>query len=432
MIQVFSLVFLLLTQAHASPSNGVTRLSGVDPKLPSSEFARLLGPLIRDTEFVAIGESVHGSAGFIQLQHRLIKYLVEKEDFRLIQWENPLIRSHGLTQWLSKCRNGDEGEMPINLLYMPTDEDRDLFEWMCDFNYDNPDDPIVWRGIDIWDRAWEHQARIEKISQELSLPFESEVRDTREHCWFHGDRDWSRLKERADTLKKEKRIPRADYTPCMNALKTMEVYLEKQLKRSPKINKVYSRYRMLESVQSAIGFQNFWDKSLQGFPHAWNARDLAQSQNEYNIWKQEGELKTILVAHTAHTALMESESDWWKLGMGAIRSGVSFLKLKIPNIFTIGLTGYDVTGVQGEFLKPTHVDSLDLALHQQGYKVAFVDTFGSYVRQKSRWWIQNENSADAYPDGVSMVPRDNFDVLIYVDQTHVGEKVLPWLPVFYW
>ena len=429
------LAFLGCLSVYASgPTVGLQSISGTDPKLPNSELAKLLNPLIKGYPFIAIGESVHGSAGFIQMQHRLIKFLVEKHNFRLIEWENPVIRSAGLTRWLNKCRDGNEGEAPINLLYQPIQEDLDLFEWMCDFNYKHADDPIVWRGIDIWDRAWEHQERMEKLAAQLNIPVSHELDIAREHCWFHGDKDWSRLNERWDTLKREKKIPDADYKPCLKALREIEVQARQRLAQkssSPK-NK-FELHRLVQSAGSATGFQKYWNFAIKGQAYSWNWRDIAQSQNEYSIWLQEGKLKTILVAHTSHTSLMETDSDWWKLGEGAIRSGVSYLKNFLPGmIFTIGLTGYDVTGTQGDFLKPTSPESLDLTLHQKGMKYAFIDSFGTFATSRKRWWIENENQADTYPDGVYMIPKDNFDVLFFMDQSYVGKKVEPWLPVFYW
>lgn len=427
---------LCFAAGSASARNipGIIPISGVDVDLPDAEL-RVIDPLVKGARFVALGESVHGSAGFLKLEHRITKYLVERKGFRLVILENPVIRSAGLTEWVDGCATGrSKGKkLPIDLIYEPTDEDWDFFVWMCDFNRAHRKDPIRFRGMDIWDRPWEHQERMEKLAKKLSLDFESELAITRKHCWAHGDSDWSQWDEYMKILQREKKIPVADYVPCTEALRKMEKTVNQFLGRSLSDRAFYDAHSLIQSIQTSYGFQGNFNFAYQDFGKRWNSRDLAQAKNQYSIWEQEGELRAVLIAHTTHTSKMMSGSDWWKTGFGEFKSGVFFLKQWLGNsVRTIGLTGYDVTGTQGEWAKPTSPESLDRVLHDLGYTVAFVDPYSKFIARQKRWWIQNENDESHYTDGVYMVPKDNFDAFFFVDKTHQGKAILPWRPVFQW
>lgn len=87
------------------------------------------------------------------------------------------------------------------------------------------------------------------------------------------------------------------------------------------------------------------------------------------------------------------------------------------NYKVIGFTGYHVTGYQGDWLDPVSPESLDKTLHEKGVKLALLDTKGRFVVSKDAWWVQNENAADAYPNGVFLRPYEHFDAMIYFDQS---------------
>lgn len=429
------LSFSLISSALAVSPKGVVPLAGVEADLPDTEL-RVLDRLVSGAKVVALGESVHGSAGFLKLQHRITKYLVERKGFRLVVLENPVIRSAGITRWLTGCASGTSSgkPMPIDLLYSPIAEDRDFLGWICDFNRRHRRDPIRFRGMDIWDRPWEHQIRMEKIAKTLRLDFAADLALTRKHCWAHGDNDWSNWTKYMEILKRERKIPPADYVPCSMSLSKMEAAVDQFLRGSLSARDRYAAHTLIQSIQSAFGFQGNYNFRYVGPDKGWNSRDLAQAKNEFRIWEQEGKRRMVLIAHTSHTTKMESGSDWWKMGKGAFKSGLYYLKQRMGNsVRTIGLTGYDVTGSQGTWDRPENADSLDLELHKRGFSVAYVDPYSRFVLQRNRWWVQNENSAkDHYRDGVYMVPRDNFDAFIFVDKTHIGEKILPWREVFRW
>src|SRR6185503_7498784 len=133
---------------------GVTEFSTSPEKITDAELSALLNARVASADVVAIGESVHGSSGFLKIQARLIRYLAVNHGFRLIVWENPTLRSLEMSRWVSSCST-TKTPAPIEVLYFPTASDSALWNWVCDFNRSHPGGPIVFRGMDIWDRPWE-------------------------------------------------------------------------------------------------------------------------------------------------------------------------------------------------------------------------------------------------------------------------------------
>jgi erythromycin esterase-like protein len=438
-VSKFGLMVVVLTQfamvnAHATTppaTPGVVPISGLDASLPDQEL-RVLDPMLKGAEIVSIGESVHGSGGFVKMQLRLVKYMVQRKGFRLLMIENPIIRSKGMTDWLDSDSCATTA-MPIDLLDQPIEEDRALFNWLCSFNQAHPQDKVRFRGMDIWDRPWDWQTSMQALNQELSLGQEALLSTTFDHCWFHKETSWDNYLPMMHILSVNKKIPEEDYIPCTTSLDSIRTTLHQEYEKTRKFDRKKRLLRFMQSVDSAEGYQKDFNFAYQDRGLSWDGRDLAQSQNELHIWLEEGRKKAMIITHTSHASKDQSPSDWWKMGLGKIHSGVSFLRQTLGNkVRAIGLTGYEVTGVQGDFLKPTSDQSLDVLLHGQGHTVAYVDPYSSFMTAQDRWWIENENSTDGYPDGVYMIPKDNFDALFFVDQSLKGTPILPWRDVWMW
>ena len=93
-------VALLLSTSVFGALSGVTEFSTNPEKLTDAELSALLHARVAAADVIAIGESVHGSAGFLRVQTRLIRYLVESHGLKLIVWENPTLRSLELAHWV--------------------------------------------------------------------------------------------------------------------------------------------------------------------------------------------------------------------------------------------------------------------------------------------------------------------------------------------
>ena len=199
--------FLSASALGALP--GVIEFGSRTPEqITDAEFSALLQARAASADVIAIGETVHGSSAFLKIQARLIRYLVVNHGLRLIIWENPTLRSLELSRWVASCMAA-KTPVPIGVLYMPTASDFGLWDWICDYNRSHATDPIVFRGMDIWDRPWEHYSRIESLGIRAGIepPLVDGVRNT---CPAYRASSWTEVETiHADVQRGRKLVPTA-------------------------------------------------------------------------------------------------------------------------------------------------------------------------------------------------------------------------------
>lgn len=186
LVAAFVLTFNSIT-GHAAPQ-GVAELTPMPEKLADAEPAKLLGAEVAKADVIAIGESVHGCAGFLQIPARLIRNLVERHGLRLIVRDNPALRSVEFVRRVTSCTRAKSAP-PVDVSYVPTAADNPLWTWVCDCNHAHPSDPIVFRGMGTLDRPWEHDQRIgelgaeDRVSTALLMTVENECPGRRASSW---------------------------------------------------------------------------------------------------------------------------------------------------------------------------------------------------------------------------------------------------------
>jgi len=94
-----SIAFFLSTSVFGAVP-GVTEFSTSPEKVTDAELSALLHARVASADVIAIGESVHGSSGFLRIQTRLIRYLVVNHGIRLIVWK---IRLCAALNWAAGC-----------------------------------------------------------------------------------------------------------------------------------------------------------------------------------------------------------------------------------------------------------------------------------------------------------------------------------------
>jgi len=408
---------------------GVTEFSTSPEKITDSELSALLDARVAAADVVALGESVHGSSGFLKIQTRLIRYLVEKHGLRLIVWENPALRSLELGRWVSSCTTV-KIPTPIDVLYMPTTSDLALWDWVCDFNLSHLGDPIVFRGMDVWDRPWEHYAKIQAsgirvgIDPLLLKSIETVCPAYRASSWAEIEIIFGQLESRGRFL------PNADYETCRASLTALlnasrQSGMEKKQKKDPGSDEAFELAISASTMLGWLGFYNYnWSDDIL----SWNERDLAQGRNLMLVMAKHGATRAILSAHTSHTSHNRSPADWW--GYGDLKSGVFFYTaLTRKKVFNIAFTAYEASGTQGEWSYPTASNSLDKKLHESGHDFSFFPSNAAFLSEHSKWWMQNQNFPGPYESGVEFTPRDHFDAFIFFKRSHL-DKALPARPMW--
>lgn len=408
---------------------GVTEIRFSPRSVPDAELERLLGPRGRRADVVALGETVHGSAAFLQFQARLVRHLVERQGMRLLVWETGVERSRRLADWLQRCRVGDQAAMPFDVLYMPTRADLPLFEWLCAYNRANANDPVHFRGMDVWDRTWEHFAAIRNASGSGLAPrFVEAIANV---CPLHDATSWAEV----DAVLDEVSIaggfrPEAGFRACREALVSLldEARRIGVARRDAGVATARDAFEVALSASTLLGWLGFYHDFWTDDIRSWNARDAAQGRNLDLVMQMHAQTRAVLSAHTSHVSHGRSPADWW--GYGDLKSGVHFHAAQTGrSVFNIAFTGYEVSGTQGHWSVPVAPNSLDRTLHAAGHRFAYLSARAPFLARHRAWWIQNGNFPGRYESGVEIVPPDHFDAFVFFARSHLDEA-LPARPMW--
>jgi erythromycin esterase-like protein len=418
-----TLLALFLSAAAWGALPGVTELAGPPEKLTDTELATLLRSRIAGADVIAIGESVHGSSGFLRMQTRLIQHLVSQHGIRLIAWETAVLRGFDLTRWLSECTT-TRAPVPFGALYGPTASDLPLWEWACGYNRANPRDPLVFSGMDVWDRPWEHYARIEALG--ISAGVAPRLVADMHSCPARRAASWHDVRLIYARLAQDRRfLPVAEYARCRAAL-TAIVDGARQAgaaKRRSDARAAEAAYDAALSASTLLGWLGYYDRLYADDMESWNERDRAQGRNLMILMEKHGAARAIVAAHTSHVSHNRSPADWW--GYGDLKSGVHFFSaLTGKRVFNIALTAYYASGNQGEWMLPGSRNSMDKKLYDAGHVFSLFFSDAAFLSEHPRWWMQNGNNAEKFENGVEIVPKDHFDAFVFFSESLL-DKELP-------
>jgi len=425
---VFIIAFFVCTSVTGALP-GVTEFKTSPEKITDAELSALLRARVASADVIAIGESVHGSSGLLRIQARLIRHLVEIHGLRLIVWENPAQRSLEFSRWLASCRQAKR-PAPIDVLYMPTAADVALWDWVCDFNLSHPDDPIVFRGMDVWDRPWEHYSRIGTLGTRAGID-PSLLKSIKSSCPAYQSSSWPEIANIYGYLQRDGRfLPQAGFEKCRASLTTLltnsrRTGMEKMQKKAPGADEAFE---LAISASTLLGWLGFYNHQWSDNILSWNERDRAQGRNLMLVMDKHNATRAILSAHTSHVSHNRSPADWW--GYGDIKSGVFFFAAMTgKKVFNIALTAYSASGTQGDWSLPTATNSLDKKLHDGGHSFSYFSSGAAFLSENAKWWMQNGNFPGPYESGVEITPGDHFDAFIFFDRSHL-DKALPQRPMW--
>ncbi|MBL7716499.1 MAG: erythromycin esterase family protein [Bdellovibrionales bacterium] len=375
---------------------------------------------IQAAEGVAIGESVHGSEVYEQIERTLTEKLIQDFGYRIVFFETGWNRSQILSRYIDACTSGTEGVLTADVLngfYYASTELKSLVEFMCQWNRDHASDPVYFRGVDVWDRTWELQDLIEKANAASSLGLETSLKAIRQNCWGADVQNWGEWKVLARISDRLKGVPDEFRIPCEKALSEVEKGLASAggiSSSDPQVLIAGRAYRNL--LARWIHMDQYIGRDAPLSAH-WNVRDQAQAANLVSFVNELGKKKYVWITHTSHVSKKGSAASWWGFPKDLYSAGQYLRDHHGLRPFTIGTTSFKAEGSQGSFLSPTDSRSLDLLLHQTGMSILGVDVLQGLVAGQTDWYLECENDAAGDPNGILMNPSEHYDVLIYVDHT---------------
>ena len=272
------IVFTVASAPVCAALPGVTEIATPPESITDAELERLLGEPLASAHVVAIGESVHGSAGLLRIQTRLIRHLVTRHGLRLIVWENPSLRSIELAEWVASCGKA-RTPAPLDVLYMPTVADRPLWDWVCAFNARHPDDPIVFRGMDVWDRPWEHFRRIRTLTAAAGMDARLPKRIDAT-CPASAVVSWEDMQHVFAELAQHGRFqPEARFAACRSLLTELRERAERAGGAAVDARKRDAAFELAISASTLRGWLGFYNHQWSHDSLGWNERDRAQGRN---------------------------------------------------------------------------------------------------------------------------------------------------------
>ena len=124
-------------------------LEGTDPTDDLGDLAPLEDTLA-DARVVGLGEATHGTREFFRLKHRLIRFLVERLDYRLVAMEANFAETLAIDEYVLHGRGDPRDALDgIRFWTWDTEEVLALLEWLREFNEGRPvEDRVRFYGID--------------------------------------------------------------------------------------------------------------------------------------------------------------------------------------------------------------------------------------------------------------------------------------------
>ncbi len=385
----------------------------------------MLDRFIVDAQVIGVGESAHGSAGFIHARRDLVMHLIEAREARLLLFENDVFRFEPVSEWIAACASTPEMPAPAReealrraLLGTHAKTDRSvefaaLLRAVCGFNQAHPEEPVAAHGIDVFDDPWTLRGRLStSTSAEDPKGYERALGRAIESCYLWRVTSMAEAPstpEWQELLVSWRLDPELKRT-CVGALISMTLGLEAPAEGEESREHREARWAS-RLANVAVEYRDFYMVDL---PRALALREQAQAEMVVAWTKLYPGTRAVFLAHNVHVAKAQSRvltrnpsrSQWY----GARSTGEHLDAHFGQGYRAIAISGYEVESSRdGVYPLPTRSDSLDLQLASRCSR-CLVELGRGRVDEGGRWWLHSEGDGD----GMLLVPKEQYDGLVFV------------------
>ena len=412
------LILLSITLSFNTYSQ-IHRIKSLDLDSNDKQF-RLLSKITKNAKVIGLGESAHGVKEYAQARTRLIKYLIEKENFRLIVNESGYYSTEKINDYLMKCTNEAPSLEALDKLMSTvgksekTQESKEMINWLCQFNTKNQES-VRFHGIDQWETPWTTRNLIHtgvKLynDQKINTLYENLV----ENCfaWKANSWDEARQFEQFDYVLQTWRLDPEKHRQCVGSLHNIQRALQKitkdnevtfWMKTALRVSMVYQKYRNLYVMETS---------------KALNLRDDLQAYLTLRwVYKYESKKKAILLAHNIHISKKQSDviprfpGEPYKW-VNVISTGQNLVAHFGNKYKAIAITGFDVQSSRaGQYPLPDDEESLDLALSNIG-DILLVNPKTKWISKQDKWWMHTEG----HKNGMYLSPQTQYDGIFFIKE----------------
>jgi erythromycin esterase len=195
---------------------GLYALAGADPTLPDADL-RPLDDIVGNARMVGLGEPIHTSGGFYRMKHRIFRYLVEEQGFRVLGWESPFYRVDRASRYVDTCAGTPEDAVKGLFTNFQSTETADLLRWMCAWNASHPEekDRVHLYGFDIQREAKAHADALVAFLADAGVPDDDP--------WIDGVRACDGV---VTTYWPAAAFPEEQYDTCQGALAEIAAFFD--------------------------------------------------------------------------------------------------------------------------------------------------------------------------------------------------------------
>lgn len=414
---------------------GVFELSGFDPTLPLDDLAPL-GAVIGDAQVVALGESIHTSRGYYQAKHRVFRYLVEVEGFRVLAFESYWTSAEQVAAYVDTCEGDPVELVKSSLIYSWAGQSvADLIEWMCGYNQAHPDDPVQFAGFDIqqpWHDGPKLAAFLNEVAPEVAAGFTEGIA----RCWCGATSSYD---DCAVWKAGQSGLDEADHAACMAALDGAESWLSEH---ETAVLGASSEEDLKWATLRLVGLRANQRKTYHGLAGEWGAMYAARDEGMAYAFNRIRELrfpgaKVAIWAHNWHIAYgtdLMTKPDLpdlaVPLGSNASPGMGTLLRAQLgEEYFAIGLHAHQVSvnwqGLHIGDLPAASDSSLEGILHQLGLPMLLVDLSaapgGTLLESGASYPASVFDNINVE---VPIVPAEQYGAVIFLDASPMMDALL--------
>ena len=418
-----SLLILVSFSAFAKP--GVHVVDSLE-NFSNKEYKHL-SRLIKDAKIVGVGESGHGSSGFLNARTAIIKKLIVNDGFRLILLESAYFKTEKVNSYLNSCSNGSQTEQDFTKVLKSLTgiysnvEVKNMLVWICDFNK-SADVAVQFHGIDIWEDPWVNKKLIEKAQKFFKKDtFKSLYTKAAENCFAWQIDTW----EDGDTLPawhyllETWRLPSAEHNICLGSLSNMQTML-----RGYQGVKDEDYFFAKLALKVSYVFQTYRDLFMIDVQRVLNLRDdiqaylVTQWMNKYD-----NKYKAVLLAHNIHVSKKQSivvpNNPGNPMKWVDVRStGENLVAHYGRGYKSIALSGYKVSSSRdGDYITLDQEDALDYVLQDHG-DILIVDPAAKWIDRLGNWWLHGENEPAFF------IPSIQYDAIFYIKESKAATRLV--------
>ncbi|MGG7666511.1 erythromycin esterase family protein [Dyadobacter sp. BHUBP1] len=356
-----------------------------------------LANAFRHVRILGLGEVTHGSHELFETKAKIIRYCIGQLGFRQLILEADQVAAENVNTYLTSGK-GDSRDVLRQLSYWTwqTRELQDLLEWIRMFNANNPQDKVVFAGIDMQNANTIIDALGRSISDSAALNILSKIRNIA----INRPAQHSKQQSQKDTL------------------------LGLVMKLENNVEDMKIGWKDVGSLELNSSIQTYLSLLKQNFilRYAANAnayRDVCLAENIHRNLSGRPKLKTILWAHNTHISKENKPAKpmgrWLKQTYGSTYKAVG---MALGSGTYRALYGKSINNVAAK--KPVP-GSYEYLIESSGLQNLYLDLENITLQKQNKWLFERnylrQTGAEASDNFERQGILTSFDALIYIKRS---------------